>query len=192
MTLNEEWRDIPGYEGLYQVSNLGQVKSLGRTTWEQWEDGTHGRWHYFPEKILIPKEDTNKYLSIGLYSADKKRKRCRIHRLVALTFIDNPENLPHVNHKDENAVNNCVNNLEWCTAKYNLSYGNRIDKYRRSRGTKVLRFDLNDNYIDSWNSMCDAARSVYNNVRKETDIRRNCLGISSRVLNYKWRFSNDA
>jgi hypothetical protein len=109
-----------------------------------------------------------------------------------LTFIDNPENLPHVNHKDENAVNNCVNNLEWCTAKYNLSYGNRIDKYRRSRGTKVLRFDLNDNYIDSWNSMCDAARSVYNNVRKETDIRRNCLGISSRVLNYKWRFSNDA
>lgn len=55
MSLKEEWKDIPGYEGLYQASTLGRIKSLGRVTWEEWYDGTHGRWHSFPEKILIPK-----------------------------------------------------------------------------------------------------------------------------------------
>lgn len=192
MTLEEEWKDVPGYEDLYQVSNLGQVKSLGRAVWEQWKDGTHGRWHIFPEKILLPKIDTNGYLSVGLYASDKSRKRHRIHRLVASAFLPNNSNLPHINHKDQDTKNNRVDNLEWCSIKYNLSYGDRIEKYRKSRGTKVQRLDLNGNYIDSWDSISYAAVSVYNSINKETDILRNCKGLTSRVLNYKWRFNNDA
>lgn len=192
MSLKEEWKDIPGYEGLYQASTLGRIKSLGRVTWEQRYDGTHRRWHSFPEKILIPKVDTNNYLSVGLYSIDKSRKKYRVHRLVAITFLSNENNLPHINHKDENPHNNNVNNLEWCNAKYNLNYGNRMEKYRKSRGTKVCRFDLSNNYIDTWDSMSYAAKVVYNNINKESDIRRNCLGKINRVLNYKWRFDNDA
>lgn len=72
--IKEEWKDIPGYEGLYQASTLGRIKSLGRVTWEEWYDGTHGRWHSFPEKILIPKVDRNDYLSVGLYNINKNRK----------------------------------------------------------------------------------------------------------------------
>lgn len=192
MTLNEEWKDIPGYEGLYQVSNLGRVKSLGRVIWQEWKDGTHGRWYAFPEKILKPKIDTNNYLSVGLHKIDRSRKRFRIHRLVAIAFIKNDNNLPHINHKDENTYNNIVDNLEWCDAKYNLNYGGRVEKYRNSRGTRVQRLDLNDNYIDTWNSMTHAAKIVYKNINKESDIRRNCMGKIKRVLNYKWRFDNDA
>lgn len=192
MTLNEEWRDIPGYEGLYQVSNLGRVKSLGRVIWQEWKDGTHGRWYTFPEKILKLKVDTNGYLSVGLHKLDNSRKRFRIHRLVATSFIENKDNLPQINHKDENPHNNAVGNLEWCDVKYNLSYGGRVRKYRKSRGRKVQRLDLNDNYIDTWDSMCYAAESVYGSINKEKDIRNNCLGKVSRVLNYKWRFDNDA
>lgn len=106
MSLKEEWKDIPGYEGLYQASTLGRIKSLGRVTWEEWYDGTHGRWHSFPEKILIPKVDRNDYLSVGLYNINKNRKRYRVHRLVAITFLSNENNLPHINHKDENPHNN--------------------------------------------------------------------------------------
>ena len=67
-----------------------------------------------------------------------------------------------------------------------------MENYRKSRGTKVCRFDLSNNYIDTWDSMSYAAKVVYNNINKESDIRRNCLGKINRVLNYKWRFDNDA
>lgn len=192
MTLKEEWRDIPGYEGLYQVSNLGQIKSLGRTVYQQWQDGTHGRYITYKEKILKPKIDTNNYLSVSLYLLDKSRKRCRIHRLVALAFIENYHQLPCINHKDQNPHNNATSNLEWCTVQYNVTYNDRIDKYRKSRGFSVDQLDLEGNYINTYDSMNQAAIIVYNNKDKEVDIRRNCIGKTSKVLNYKWRYHNDA
>jgi len=110
----EVYRDIEGYEGLYQVSNLGNVKSLnyGRT----------GK-----EKLLKLYKGNNGYLYITLYK-NKKQKLSLVHRLVALTFIPNPNNLKEINHKDENPLNNMVENLEWCDRKYNNTYGNRIKK----------------------------------------------------------------
>jgi len=116
-TQQEIWKDIKDYEGIYQVSNLGKVKSLDRID-------SGGRFR--PEKIL--KQNNNKgYLKVTLCK-NKSVKYPNVHRLVALAFIPNPDNKLQVNHKDENKKNNCVDNLDWVTAKENANYGTRIDK----------------------------------------------------------------
>lgn len=110
---NEEWRDIPEYEGLYQVSTSGMVRSLYTRTNERGNN------------ILNPIK-RNKgllYLAVSLYK-DGKYKFHFVHRLVAAAFVPNPDNLPCINHKDENPSNNHVGNLEWCTREYNNKYGN--------------------------------------------------------------------
>ena len=116
--MKEEWRDIKGYEGLYQVSNLGRVKSLNYKNTGK-------------EEILsnIPRKDG---YSIAGLSKNSKSKPFYVHRLVALHFIPNPNNLPQVNHKDENKENNKVSNLEWCTQSYNNCYGTRIKRASES------------------------------------------------------------
>ena len=116
----EEWRDIEGFEGLYQVSNTGKVKSLNyRRTGK--------------EKILKAYPNGHDYLQVKLHK-DGKKKSCRVNRLVAQAFIPNPDNLPEVNHKDEDKTNNCVENLEWCSKLYNINYGTG-----RKRSAEKLR-----------------------------------------------------
>ena len=110
----EVWKDIKGYEGKYQVSNLGRVKSLPKYTYPR------GYPQLRKEKIMKPSyvgKDRN-YLALKLNDG----KQYKVHRLVAEAFIPNPDNLPMVNHKDENPTNNCVDNLEWCTNSYNVKY----------------------------------------------------------------------
>lgn len=113
--INEEWKDINGYEGIYQVSNLGEVRGLNRKD-------SLGR--DVRSKILKSSYDRDGYQVISLRK-DNKKSTLKIHRLVADAFIPNPHAYPQVNHKDENKENNYVSNLEWCTAKYNSNYGNR-------------------------------------------------------------------
>ena len=113
MILNEEWRDIEGYEGLYQVSNLGRVKSLNYN-------------HTKSERILKGTPDKDGYLRVALFKDG--RKDYRVHQLVAKMFIPNPGNLQVINHKDENKQNNTAKNLEWCTVAYNNTYGDRLKK----------------------------------------------------------------
>lgn len=107
----EIFKDIEGYKGLYQVSNLGNIKSL----------------KFRKEKTLKPKKDKDGYLMVNLYK-EKKPKTFKVHRLVAQAFIENPNNLPEVNHKDEDKTNNHVTNLEWCDRKYNINYGTAIQR----------------------------------------------------------------
>ena len=104
----EEWRDIEGYEGLYQISNLGRVKSFPRPT--------------TPGGILKINKRKDGYCSVMLCK-NGKTKRFSVHRLVAQAFIPNPNNLPIINHKDENPSKNIVDNLEWCDYEYNNNYG---------------------------------------------------------------------
>ena len=123
--MQEIWKDIIGYEGFYQISNLGRVKSLARVC------GTSAKKYTCVERILKPRNVCD-YNSVMLYR-NGKNKQFKCSRLVAQAFIPNPENLPIVNHKDENKRNDCVDNLEWCTIKYNTNYGSAIDKIRKSR-----------------------------------------------------------
>lgn len=151
MKQKEIWRDIVGYEGLYQVSNLGRVKSLERLVHKNAGGRImHNYVAHIKEKILTNTSNDKNYLTVTL-SKDKKPDIFLVHRLMAYAFLPNPNNLSDINHKDENPSNNFIyvnedgsvdydkSNLEWCTHKYNLNYGTakyRIVETRRKRHNK--------------------------------------------------------
>ena len=122
--MREEWKPIDGYEGLYEISSKGRVKSLPKC-------GRNAR-------ILFEGYNKYGYKSVvlcknGIY------KRYLIHRLVATAFIENPKNLPEVNHRDENKENNRVENLEWCDHRYNINYGSKIVRQKKTCRIKGSR-----------------------------------------------------
>jgi hypothetical protein len=123
--MEEIWKDIAGYEGRYQVSNHGRIKSLERRC------RAKSYTRRVPEKIYAQTVDTYGYPIVMLH-LDGKRKTRTVHRLVAETFIPNPQNFKQVNHKDENKRNNHVDNLEWCDTQYNSAYGTRVDRLKKT------------------------------------------------------------
>lgn len=123
----EIWRPVVGYEGLYEVSSYGRVRSL-----DKYVKYSNGRINLHKGRILSLWKDTNGYLMCNLY-LNKNMKKVSIHRLVAQAFLPNIDNLPEVNHKDEDKTNNSVDNLEWCDRSYNNNYGTRKDKERESK-----------------------------------------------------------
>lgn len=132
--MNEVWKDITGYEGLYQISNLGRVKALPRNI-----PGAYNNREFIKKTGC----DRYGYPQVGL-SKNGKYSCKRIHQLVAMEFVPNPHNLKEVNHKDENKSNNHADNLEWCTAQYNLTYGHRLDN---SMGEKHHKHKLTEEQI---------------------------------------------
>lgn len=148
--MEEIWRDIKGYEGKYQVSNLGRVKSLNYNRTKK-------------EKVLDFKPSKAGYIIVRL-CREGKSKPYQVHRLVALHFIDNPNNYPQVNHKDENKTNNCVDNLEWCTQKYNNNYGTHNKRVSESQKGKVISEEtkkkMSKNHADVSGSKNPASRKV--------------------------------
>ena len=125
----EEWREIKGYEGLYEVSNLGRVRRLDGIVNTDIKNVSK---RFLKGRILKPSTNSNGYYRVIL-SKDSKTKMHFIHRLVAVAFLPNPDNLPCVNHKDENPKNNSVWNLEWCTQKYNMNYGTVRERMSKSK-----------------------------------------------------------
>ena len=155
----EEWRDIEGYKGLYQESNTGKVKSLNYR-------GT-GK-----ERILKGYDNGKGYLRVDLCK-EGKVKQPLVHVLVATAFLENPNNLPEVNHKDENKQNNCVDNLEFCSKSYNVNYGTRNKKVaEKLKGRKfseetikkiskpVFSVDKESGLIMWWQSAHEAERQT--------------------------------
>lgn len=124
--MEEVWRDIEGYEGIYLVSNFGRIKSLPRRT-----PGLNANKEIFLKQF----EDKDGYYLVNLYK-NGKAKLTRVSRIVAKTFIPNPNKYPEVNHKDENPKNNHTDNLEWCTKRYNLTYGHRLDCAKGENNSK--------------------------------------------------------
>lgn len=174
--MKEIWKDIKGYEGFYQVSNKGNVKSLNyHRTGE--------------EKIRKPKVDRYGYLIVALYK-NGKCKTLFVHRLVLMTFapIENMDKLD-VNHKDEDKQNNCLSNLEWCDKSYNNNYGTRTQRTEKP----VVQLDRNSNEIvNVFNSAMEAKRQGFDN----SNISNCCKNKFHRKGNniykdYKWQYMSD-
>ena len=152
----EIWKDIKGYEGLYQVSSEGRVKILDRVT-----TGKGGRKYHRKERILKYRMTHDGYLQVGMSNKDG-RKYLSVHRLVAKAFIKNPENKPQVNHKDEVKTNNCVDNLEWMTAKENCNYGTRNERAGKASGKArskpVIQYTKDGELVKVWSSTYEVER----------------------------------
>lgn len=181
--MEEIWKDIKGYEGLYQVSNLGRVRSLDRVVKQICgRNKNKFQYNHYKGYILIPYIRKDGYTEISL-SKHKKQTKFLLHRLVAITFLEQ-NNLPEVNHIDENKQNNCVTNLEWCTAKYNSNYGNRAKKFKNSIGIKILEFDLNNNFIKRYESIIDISRE--RNIPYKKIYRR--INTEKSLNGLKWKY----
>lgn len=165
MKIKEEWKPIEGYEGLYEISNFGRVKSLV---------GWNGHKYVKRERILAPsKQQTNPNYSRSIVKLNKngKSKDFKVHRLVAKAFIPNPNNYKVINHKDGNPLNNKVENLEWCTQKMNIKHAlenelkiNRINTIDRQ--TMVELLNNNFNYDEIAEILGVAKGTVFNYIRK--------------------------
>lgn len=180
--MEEIWKDIEGYEGYYKISNLGNIKSEERVIEH---NGCYGGYYKIRGKILKPKIDKDGYFKICLKKNDIK-KYFFIHRLVAQTFIPNPNNLPQVNHKDETKQNNCVSNLEWCDNIYNVNYGTGIRRRIKTVSKPINQYDLCGTLIKTWDCINDAVRFYNNN----TQICACCRGRRKMACGYKWSYAN--
>lgn len=162
----EIWKDVKGYENLYKVSNLGEVKSLNYRK-------------SLKEKILKPRNNGDNYLCVIL-----KGKKKYIHRLVAEAFISNPNNYKEVNHKDENKQNNNANNLEWCTRKYNCNYGTKNEKTSK----KVVQYDKVMNKINEYKSISEASKKTKVFI---SSISAVCKKKRKTAGGYIWRYKDE-
>lgn len=159
--MTEEWRDIPGFEGLYQASTEGRIRSVER--WIERADGYRN--HIMPRIMKVQKNSNNDYLLVNLHK-DKKLNKCLVHRLIALTFIPNPNNLPQVNHKDENPQNAKASNLEWCDCDYNVRYGTARQRHsehiknRPDMSKPVEQYSKDGVYITTYPSSVEAERQT--------------------------------
>ena len=178
----EIWKEIPGYVGKYEVSNLGRVRSVTR-----YVRNSVGSKTLVAGKLLSPQIDKAGYPRVLLSDNNYHKKLCTIHRLVAITFIPNPYNYPVVNHKDENKGNNIVSNLEWCTQSYTLSYNNG-QKKRRERKVDMLDKETGE-LLKTFNSIDEASKTM--NIDRVT-ISNVCSGRPNRHTagGYKWRYVN--
>lgn len=176
---NEEWRDIKGYEGLYQVSDQGHVKSLERTFIDN-----SGRKQTVKERILKPATTYNGYLFVCL-SDGGKRKKLRVHRLVCQTFHDNPDNKPCVNHIDENKTNNAANNLEWCTYEENNNHGTRNARSAETKSKPVAQCAQDGELIKVWASTMEVERQAgFSN----GNISQAANGKRKQAYGFIWRY----
>jgi hypothetical protein len=179
--MQEIWKPVAGYEGIYEVSNFGRVKSVARTI------DHNGFMRFRKERILTPiKRNRQGYMSVNLYSGKHKFTMCSIHRLVGVAFLPNPDNLPYINHKDENPSNNRVDNLEWCTQKYNTNYGTCPARIARALSKPIIQKTMDGEPIRVWKSCADAGRSFG---ARAAHICQAAKGERPHAYGYKWEYN---
>lgn len=166
----EQWRNIKGYEN-YQVSNCGRVKSLN--------------YNKTGKERILKAGNNNGYLFVYLCKNGRKKKHW-IHRLVAQAFIDNPDNLPCVNHKDENPSNNCIENLEWCNHIYNINYGTAPQRMSQNHKKVVYQYSLDGELIAEYPSVKEAAQQLG---YSKGNLSNACTGRYETAYGYKWAYN---
>lgn len=179
----EEWKEIQGYEGIYEVSNFGNVRSLPR-----YKRGNFDSKVFIEGKTIKQVKNNRGYYIVQL-SKNNKVKNFSVHRLVAEAFIPNPNNFPQVNHKDEDKSNNRVSNLEWMTLKRNINYGTRNKRMALTKGKNVKAFDDDGNFIMGFCSMAVAEKITGIN---QGDISRCTLGKTEHAGGYVWKIVKHA
>ena len=153
-------------------------------------------WREKQQRFLSTSLDEKGYVKVSLW-VNKKVKTIKIHRLVAKYFVPNPYNYKEVNHKDENKTNNHAENLEWCTRKYNVNYGERSKKAGHSnlnnnQSKRILQYDKNGNFIKEYPSINEAARQLgKESVHGATNISMCARGITKTAYGYIWKFADD-
>lgn len=193
--MKEIWKDIKGFEGIYQISNLGNVKSKERNIIRN------------NNNVLIKEKILKKYIRAGYYAVKLYKHNIPInmpvHRLVAITFLENKQNKPCINHKDGNKINNNINNLEWCTYSENTlhAYKNGLEKItekQRQNGKnvykignektrkKVNQYDLEGNFIKQWNSISEANRNFG---KQNSRIKDVCKKRCKQCFGFYWEYA---
>lgn len=167
--MKEEWRPVIGYEGLYEVSNLGNVRSL-----------CAGRWKTRMDRKPVPDKDG--YLTVNI-KKNGKYKCAKIHRIVAEAFIPNPNNYPAINHMDEDKTNNRFDNLEWCTNKYNNNYHGKAQRCNKP----VIQLTVDGVEIARFGSVNDAAKALNTN---PANISAALHGVHKTMGGYVWLFQS--
>ena len=184
--MEEIWKDIEGYEGLYQISNIGQIKAL-----EKPRISPSGGVGIRPEKILKTWDNQRGYLQIVIRK-NNIPKGHKIHRLVAEHFIPNPNKYPQVNHKNGIKTDNRVENLEWCTAQENIRHswknGLSTSLMDNPKITKsVFQYDKDGAFIREWISASNCGRNGYSRV----GVRDCCLNRQMTHRGYIWKYKED-
>lgn len=194
MTSTEIWVPIPGYEGAYEVSNKGRVRSLDRLV----VDMGGKRERLFKGTIMRLQNDKDGYKFVHLHLHGVEKRNIKIHRLVAKCFIPNPKNLPYINHKDFDRSNNKVSNLEWCTAQQNTVYSRKVGRIRNWTAGKfgkdnkqsrlLLMYDLQGNYIRSFFGAREAAEFL--GMKTYVNIYMHLAGKRKNAYGHLWKIGN--
>lgn len=192
--MEEIWKDVVGYEGLYKVSNQGRLLRCKRVASNK---------HLLPQKLKVLKKKKTGYLGTSIIDYDSKSHNILIHRVVATAFIPNPNNFPQIDHIDGNRENNAASNLRWCTAKENvnfpLSLANRSrslkiaqnnpqtisKKIKSSHKKKVNQFSLSGEFIKTYESLRDIQRTLGFNI---TNVTACAHGRKRSAYGYIWKF----
>ena len=177
---NEIWLPIKGYEGLYQVSNMGHVRSLDRVV--EFKDG---RRQFYRGRVLKPRKNWQGYLSVTL-SKDGCWTDKRVNRLVADAFVENPdpEKYDQVNHIDEDKSNNVWTNLEWCDRKYNCNFGTAIERRVEKQSKAVVAFNTFGILVHRFASVSEAGRNGFD----KGAVSACCNGKRKTFKGLRWRF----
>lgn len=183
--MKEIWKDIEGFEGFYQVSNLGNIRSLDRRIIQV--DSKKGKYsRIIKGRIIKPENNKRGYKCVSLTIQNKKVSKT-IHRLVAEAFIPNPNNYPLINHIDGNKQNNKVTNLEHCSYKHNVNEAIRLGLLKPGEHSckKCIQKDFNGNIINIYKSITEASKSTGIYIG---NISATCLGNQKYAGKYKWEF----
>ena len=176
----EIWKDVIGYEGLYQVSNLGRVKSLAKIAKNKYGE------FMLKDRIMKTHIKLDGYRSVT-FVKNGKVKLHSVHRLVAKAFVPNPNNYHEVNHIDEDKTNSRFDNLEWCNRLYNVNYGTGIERRiesRRKNNLKILQLDETGTIIKEWNDL----NEIIDNGYSKTGVWKCCKGYQEIHRGYRWKY----